>query len=373
MRFGYFDDEAREYVITTPHTPRPWINYLGTESFFSLVSGSQGGYSFYRDAKLRRLTRYRYNGVPADDNGRYLFIHDGTDVWSPSYAPCRVELDEYECRHGLGYTTVTGARNGVRVVRTTCVPRGADAEISRVVVTNLSTATKTLQLFTFVEFCLWDALDDQMNYQRNLSLAEVEIEGSAIYHKTEYRERRNHYAVFWVNKPIAGFDTDRDTFIGPERPLSAAVVPATGRAANSVVSGWYPIGSHQVDLTLAPGESTSFIVGLGYVENPTDKWEQGGPRGQGKWLPLWQGETPRVNKVPAHALMARFATDDQFDVALAELRSYFSDRLAHCTVRSADPRFDRTVNVWNPYQCLVTFNLSRSASYFETGIGRGMG
>ena len=374
MQFGHFDDAAREYVIETPDTPQPWINYLGTDGFYSLISHTQGGYCFYQDARLRRLTRFRYNDVPAGDNGRCLFVRDGTDVWSPGYAPCRVELDSFECRHGLGYTKVTGARGGVSVSTTTLVPLGTTAEISRVEVVNTSTEAKTISLFSYIEFCLWDALDDQTNYQRNLSLAEVEIDGSAIYHKTEYRERRNHYAVYWTNSPTAGFDTDRDSFVGKGRPLVQAIVPQSGRATGSVVAGWYPIGSHQIDLTLAPGQSRDIIFGLGYVENPADqKWEAPSAGVVSSHPPTPGPVTGIVNKAPARDLMARFSTTAQVEAALADLRSYWDGKLSNFVVHSADARLDRVVDIWNPYQCMTTFNLSRSASFFETGIGRGMG
>ncbi|MDR1449691.1 MAG: hypothetical protein LBI84_05755 [Propionibacteriaceae bacterium] len=359
MRFGHFDDSAREYVIETPDTPQPWINYLGCQDFFSLISHRAGGYAFFRDAKLRRLTRFRYNDVPADSSGRGLFVHDDGDVWSPSASPVRAALDEYECRHGLGYTRITGARGGVRVSTLYFVPLDAAAEVHKTTVSNLTGQPKRIRLFSYVEWCLWDALDDQLNYQRNLSLGETEVAGSVIYHTTEYRERRNHYAFFSVNQPIAGFDCDRDSFIGgPWRTLAEAVVPQRGQAGNSAASGWRPIASHALDIVLEPGESRDLVFVLGYVENPPEaKWEAPGT----------------VRKDLAEDLVARFATAEQADAAFAGLRSYWDGLLDGFRVRSDDPKLDRTVNCWNPYQCLVTFNLSRSASYFETGIGRGMG
>ena len=365
MRYGHFDDEAREYVVTTPHTPYPWINYLGSERFFSLISHQAGGYSFYRDARMRRLTRYRYNNIPADAGGRYLYVNDGGDVWTPSWLPVKADLDHFEARHGLGYTRITGERNGVRVDTLHFVPLGEDAEVQRITVTNTSPAAKELTLFTFVEFCLWNAQDDQTNYQRNLSLAEMEIEqdgpfGSAIYHRTEYRERRDHYAVFAVNTHADGFDTDRDTFVGPWNGLGEAAVPRAGASADSVASGWYPIGSHSVRVSLAPGESRTLVVVLGYVENPDDE----------KWA---DDAHQLVNRTRAHQLLERFATAAQADAAFNALREHWTGLLSTYSVSSPDEKLDRMVNVWNQYQCMVTFNMSRSASYFETGIGRGMG
>jgi cellobiose phosphorylase len=366
MRFGHFDDEAREYVITTPHTPYPWINYLGSEQFFSLVSHQAGGYSFYRDAKMRRLTRYRYNNIPADAGGRYLYVNDGGDVWTPSWLPVKADLDHFEARHGLGYSRITGERGGLRVETLIFVPLGENAEVQKVTFTNTSDAAKTFTAFSFVEFCLWNAQDDQTNYQRNLSIGEVEVEetgphgGSAIYHKTEYRERRDHYAVFGVNAQADGFDTDRDTFVGAYNSLGEAAVPRAGRSANSVASGWYPIGSHSVSVTLEPGESRELVYVLGYLENADDE----------KWA---DDAHQVVNKAGAHALLGRFATAEQADAAFDALRAHWTGLLSTYSVTSGDEKLDRMVNIWNQYQCMVTFNMSRSASYFETGIGRGMG
>ncbi|WP_028049240.1 GH36-type glycosyl hydrolase domain-containing protein [Cellulomonas sp. URHD0024] len=363
MRYGHFDDDAREYVITTPHTPYPWINYLGSEQFFSLVSHQAGGYSFYRDAKMRRLTRYRYNNIPTDAGGRYLYVNDGGDVWTPSWLPVKADLDHFEAAHGLGYTRITGERGGLSVETLLFVPLGETAEVQRVTVTNTSSQTKTVALFSFVEFCLWNAQDDQTNYQRNLSIGEVEVEqdgpfGSAIFHTTEYRERRDHYAVFGVNTKASGFDTDRDAFVGAYNGLGEAAVPRAGASSNSVASGWYPIGSHQVDVTLAPGESQTLTFVLGYVENE-DKWAD--------------DEHQVVNKEKAHALLGRFATTEQTDDAFDRLKAHWRRLLSTYSVSSTDEKLDRMVNVWNQYQCMVTFNMSRSASFFETGIGRGMG
>ncbi|WP_250443122.1 GH36-type glycosyl hydrolase domain-containing protein [Actinotalea sp. C106] len=366
MRYGHFDDETREYVITTPHTPYPWINYLGSEQFFSLISHQAGGYSFYRDAKMRRLTRYRYNNVPTDEGGRYLYVNDGGDLWTPSWTPVKAELDHFETRHGLGYTRITGERRGVRVESLFFVPMGEDAEVQKVTVTNTSEENKSLDLFSYVEFCLWNAQDDQTNYQRNLSIGEVEVEpegphGTAIYHRTEYRERRDHYAVYGVNTRATGFDTDRETFLGGVyRGLADPEVPLRGKATNSVASGWYPIGSHHLHVDLAPGESRTVTFVLGYLENPQDQ----------KWA---DDEHQVVNKERAHALLGRFATTEQVDAAFARLGEHWAGLLSTYSVSSSDEKLDRMVNVWNQYQCMVTFNMSRSASYFETGIGRGMG
>ncbi|MBD9014124.1 MAG: glycosyl transferase [Lachnospiraceae bacterium] len=358
MQFGHFDDVNKEYVIQTPKTPLPWINYLGMDGFFSLVSNTSGGYSFYKDAKLLRLTRYRYNSVPLDSNGHYFYIKDGDTVWNPGWQPTRTELDSYECRHGLGYTRFTSEKNGLKVEDLVFVPVKDSCEISRVTLTNDSDQEKQVSLFSYVEFCLWNAMDDMTNYQRNLSIGEVEVHGSTIYHKTEYRERRNHYAIYHVNAPVDGFDTDRDSFLGVYNGADRPDVVLAGESKNSIASGWYPIGSHHLKVTLKPGEAKTYVFLLGYVENPKDdKWEALGV----------------VKKAPALAMISRYDTAEKADAAFEELKKYWTGLLSRFTVQSPDEKLNRMVNIWNQYQCMVTFNMSRSASYYESGIGRGMG
>ncbi len=358
MKFGYFDDENREYVITTPRTPLPWINYLGCKDFFTLISNTCGGYTFYKDAKLLRMTRYRYNDVPNDINGKYFYIKEGDTIWNPGWKPTQTELDSYECRHGIGYSRFTGAKNKLEASVLTFIPMDDNCEISRIKLTNQGDSKKSISLFSYVEWCLWNADDDSRNFQRNLSTGEVEVTGSAIYHKTEYRERRNHYAVYSVNAPVDGFDTSRDAFLGEYRGAANPKVVEKGQATNSVAHGWSPIASHQINITLKPGESKTFVFVLGYVENPEDqKWEAHGI----------------INKNPAEAMLARYQTDADVDKAFAGLNAYWNELLSRYRVKSSNDKVDRMVNIWNQYQCMVTFNMSRSASYYESGIGRGMG
>ncbi len=358
MKYGYFNDADREYVITRPDTPYPWINYLGSEDFFSLISNTSGGYCFYRDARMLRLTRYRYNNVPTDCGGRYFYINEGGKVWTPGWMPVKTAYDSYECRHGMGYTKITSVVDGLKAEQTTFVPLGSSCEVNRVRLTNTTDKKKNFKLFSFVEFCLWNAWDDQTNFQRNYSIGEVEVMGSTIYHKTEYRERRNHYAVFSVNAPVDGFDTDRETFVGLYNGFDHPDVVFEGEAKNSVASGWAPIGSHMFNIELESGEEKSLIFVLGYCENPKDeKWEA----------------QDVINKKPANELLAKFRTDEQVDAALVALKAYWEELLSKYTLDSADEKLNRMVNTWNQYQCMVTFNMSRSASYFESGIGRGMG
>ena len=358
MQFGYFDDAQKEYVITTPRTPLPWINYLGSEEFFTILSNTAGGYAFYKDARLRRLTRYRYNASPLDADGYHVYIRDGGTIWNIGWQPTQAELDSYTCRHGMGYSIIESAKNGISARQELLVPRGDHCLLQRITVKNNSTEPRTVDVFPYVEFCLWDAMDDSSNFQRNYSIGEVEVEGSAIYHKTEYRERRDHYAVLWANREIAGFDTARDAFLGvygsPARPEAVL----SGGCTGSIAHGWAPVGAMQLHFELAPGQEEDFLLGLGYIENPqAEKFSAPGV----------------INKARAQEMMARYIRDDQFDRAMAELADFWSGLLSGYELRSGDKKLDRMVNIWNQYQCMVTFNMSRSASYFESGTGRGMG
>lgn len=358
MNFGYFDDSVKEYVITRPDTPLPWINYLGSDGFFSLISNTCGGYSFYRDAKLRRITRFRYNNVPTDDGGRMFYICDGDTVWSPAYLPVRTPLDHYRCRHGLGYSVFEGKKSGVSAELTVMVPMHTNMEVQKLVLRNESNFEKTLTLYAATEWCLWNAVDDSTNFQRNLNIGEVEVENSTIYHKTEYRERRNHYAFYSVNAPIAGFDTDRDSFLGHFRSWREPFAVEQRDSFNSIAAGWSPIAAFRLEVTLAPGEEKALLFRLGYAENPVEQ----------------KYSAPNIlNKEIAHKLLSGFETEAQFDTAMEELQAYWSGLLSHFTVKSSEKKLDRMVNIWNQYQCMVTFNMSRSASYYESGTGRGMG
>jgi cellobiose phosphorylase len=357
-QYGYFDDQKREYVITRPDTPLPWLNYLGSEEFFGLCTNTAGGYTFWKDAKLRRLTRYRYNNVPMDLGGRYLYIKDGDTIWNPGWKPVKTQLDHYECRHGLGYTRITGRKNGVEVEALFFVPPGENSEVWKVTVRNQSGGEKSLQLFSFVEFCLFEALNDMTNYQRTYSIGEVEVEGSAIYHKTEYRERRSHYTLFASTCDIDGFDTSRDAFVGVHNGLHEPQAVEAGAATGSIAHGWNPIGAHQINLKLQKDEEQSFAFLLAYVD---------------------QGELPKfdtsgkLNKKLGQELLAKYKRPGEIDEAFAKLQAGWNDLLSNFQASCPNEHVNRMANTWNQYQCMATFNLSRSASGYETGIGRGMG
>ncbi len=278
MRYGHFDDERREYVIDRPDTPLPWINFLGDHDFTGLISNTAGGYSFYKDARLRRLTRYRYNGAPLDTGGRHVYLHvdspsansAAVQFWSPSWRPVRTPLDAYECRHGLGYTTIRSSLSGIESTTRYFVPLDENLEIWELTLCNLREEAVQLSVFAAVEFNLWDALDDSTNYQRNLSIGEVEVVDGVIYHKSEYRERRNHFAYLAGSESVVGFDTQREAFLGPYRGWDSPSAVEAGQLAGSIAHGWQPIGALQASIQLPPGTRKKIIFVLGYFENPSD-------------------------------------------------------------------------------------------------------
>ena len=362
MRYGYFDDDHCEYVITRPDTPLPWINYLGTDAYFGIISNTAGGYSCYRDARLRRITRYRYNSVPPDAGGRYLYLRDnGTgDYWSPSWQPTQRDLDSYECRHGPSYTAIASARLGIRAETLYFVPLGETLEVWRLTVRNERTAPADLSVFSSAEFCLWDAQDDATNFQRNYSTGEVEVADGVIYHKTEYRERRNHFAYFACSQPLAGFDTQREAFLGPYRGWDRPLAVERGASSQSVAHGWAPHGSHHVRFTLGPGEAREVIFLLGYWENPADQ----------KFDPPGSGI---INKALVRPVIDRWLRPATVADGFRRLRESWAAVRSAMRVSTPDTDTDRMVNIWNPYQCMVTFNMSRSVSLFESGISRGVG
>ena len=362
MQFGHFDDEKREYVITQPDTPLPWINYLGCQAYFGLISNTAGGYSFYRDARLRRITRYRYNNAPFDFGGRYLYLRDDDagEFWSPSWQPTRHKLENYSCRHGMGYSIIGSTYKGIEAHTKYFVPMDENLEIWQMTVTNHRAAPASLSVFSSIEFCLWDAQDDSTNFQRNFSTGQVEIDDGVIYHKTEYRERRDHFAYFACSNDLAGFDTQRDVFLGPYRGWDSPAVVERGASANSVAHGWAPIGSHHVKLALKPGETRQVTFILGYHENPRDQ----------KFDPP---DSQTINKKTVKPTIAKYRNAANVDAAFEALRSYWDGLLSICRVTTPDADTDRMVNIWNAYQCMATFNMSRSASFYESGIGRGLG
>ncbi len=361
MEFGFFSDDTKEYIIEKPETPLPWFNYLGQGDFLALISNTATGYCFYKDARLRRLTRYRYNN-PRETGSRFLYLRDDDsgEYWSPTWQPVRKDLYNYRCKHGMGYTTISSLYLGIESTTRFFIPLDETLEIWDMGISNTTEQSRELSIFGCVEFCLWDAWDDATNYQRNLNIAEVEVEDGVIYHKTEYRERRNHFAYFACSEPVVSFETQREHFLGLYRGWDSPQGLEHEHLGNSIVHGWYPIGATQVTLQLEPGESRRIIYLLGYAEN--DQGEKFDPAGSNE-----------LNKRSVRPVIKRLLDPAGVDGAFQSLGEYWSQLQEIQRVDTPNEHINRMVNIWNPYQCMVTFNLSRSASYFDTGIGRGIG
>ncbi|MFH1619577.1 MAG: glycosyl transferase, partial [bacterium] len=350
LKYGYFDNEQKEYVITRPDTPLPWINYLGCEDYCALMSNTAGGYSFYRDAKERRLTRYRYNNIPMDRGGRYLYVRDNNskDFWSASWQPVLKDLRKYkyECRHGIGYTAISSVYSGIRTKTTYFVPLGENLEVWMMEVKNETKQTRDLTVASFIEFCLWDALNDMTDYQYNLNIGETVFKDNVIYHMSRYRVEKSYFAYHTcTNMKAASFDSDRTAFLGQYGSLEAPAAVKAGKGSNSIASGWSPVGSQFMNIKLKPGQTKTLIFLLGYSEK--------------------KGDLPRITK--------KFGSPSSVLKELEALKKYWEENLSHFRADTPDTDVNAMVNIWNQYQARTTFNWSRSASYYESGIGRGMG
>jgi cellobiose phosphorylase len=260
----------------------------------------------------------------------------------------------------MGYTVIGSRYRGIEAHTNYFVPLDENLEIWQLTITNQRSKRAALSVFSSIEFCLWDAQDDATNFQRNFSIGQVEVEDGVIYHKTEYRERRDHFAYFACSGKVEAFDTQRDAFVGPYRSWDKPVALERGRLANSVAHGWAPIGAHQVKAELAPGETRQIIFVLGYHENPRDQ----------KFDPP---DSQILNKRTVKPVIAKYLDSAHVDAAFQNLRRYWNGLLGILQVDTPDVHTNRMVNIWNAYQCMATFNMSRSASFYESGIGRGLG
>jgi cellobiose phosphorylase len=349
--YGYFDRPKKEYVITRPDTPLPWINYLGTDQYCALFSHTAGGYSFYKDASQRRITRYRYNNIPLDANGKYIYLRDDEtgEHWSTTWQPTRQDPKKYkyECRVGLSYNVIKSEYKGIATEGTYFVPEGETLEVWRVRVTNTGKKPRKLTAVSFVEFCLWDALNDMTDFQYNLNIAEMEVDkkSSTLYHLSRYRVYKDHYAYFSVNRPMASFDTEREQFLGPWGSLESPQSVREGKGKNTIASDWSPVGSHQVKLTIKPGATEELIYVLGFGFTKGDREDR----------------------------IAHYKKPANVQAAFDKLAKTWAENMSRFQCETPDEDVNLMAGTWNQYQCRTTFNWSRSASYYESGIGRGMG
>jgi cellobiose phosphorylase len=335
MQFGHFDDANKEYVIDRPDTPRSWSNYLGSTEYGAIITNNAGGYSFYKSAAIGRFTRLRFNAVPMDQPGRYIYLHDheSKDYWSASWQPVGKPLDQYksECRHGSAYTVISSEYNGIETETTYFVPLGRTFECWHVKLTNQSGKPSQLSAFTYVELAgNWDAWNDLINLQYTQHTVKMEVEDSIIDHGTN------------VNIPsmpdnFAEKDQGRHTFL--------ALAVEQGHCTNSLAVGDNGCGVLQARISLAPGETKEFLVLMGI----------GRGRDAGK------------------AAVEEFSNMAVVREELARLKSYWHERIAGLTVETPDPELNSMLNMWGPFNCLITYAWSRAASLIYAGERDGLG
>lgn len=343
--YGHFDSAAREYVITRPDTPTPWINYLGEGRYGGIISNTAGGYSFDRDPKNRRVTRYRYNGIPVDQPGRYIYLRDqesGT-YWSPTWQPTPAcKLDVYECRHGAAYTRIRSAYQGIAVDILYFVPPGASCEVWRLRLKNMGERTRRLRSFSYAEFSYFDAMNDLTNLDWAAHIVHSRVEEGVVYTGTHFRPET---IFFGASQPPSGFDTDREVFIGRSRDLANPLVVETGEPKNSLAPRGNNIGGLCHDFKLGPGEDKELIYVMGISEDPA----------------------------AIQAMLARYRTSSEVSAAFTALKADWNTFLSGMTVETPDAETNAMLNFWNPVQCRTTLYWSRFVSAYETGLGRGMG
>ena len=361
MQFGYFDDINKEYVITRPDTPRSWSNYLGSTEYGAIITNNAGGYSFYKSAAQGRFTRLRFNAVPLDQPGRYLYLrdHDNGDYWSASWQPVGKPLDEYksECRHGSAYTIISSEYAGIRAETTYFVPLGRNFECWRVRLTNLSGRPRRLSAFTYVEYVgNWSAYDDLINLQYTQHIVRMAVEGGIIDHGTnvnlplmpdnfEQKDQGRHTFLALVGSEVSGYDTDRTAFLGTYGSYANPAVVERGECSNSLAAGDNGCGVLESRIRLEPGETREFLVLMGV----------GTAREEGR------------------RAAGEFGNPEKVAQELAALKSYWHARIAGIDVETPDAEFNSMLNMWSPFNCLMTYAWSRAASLIYAGERDGLG
>lgn len=345
MNYGNFSQDGTEFIITRPDTPTPWINYLSNSQYCAMVSNTGGGYSFHMDPRDRRILRYRYNNVPVDRPGRYIYVRDNQNgrYWSPTWQPVQTSLESYECRHGLGYTTITSIRDGLKVKTTYFVPLKENLEVWQVTLENLAAAPRAFSIFSYAEFCLWRALSDQNDLQYIQNVAVCKYEQGVIYYSLF--DQVPGFAFFSSNGSITSWDCDRESFLGPYRSESNPIRVENGACSNSIALGGNPVAVTCNAIELGPREAKTIVFVLGVAKE----------------------------KPEARALLAKYLDPRTCERELLNVVEAWKAHVRSFHVETPSRDFDLMMNVWNPYQCKITFDWSRYVSLYETGIGRGMG
>jgi len=361
MQYGYFDDINKEYVITRPDTPRSWSNYLGSTEYGAIITNNAGGYSFYKSAAQGRFTRLRFNSVPMDQPGRYIYLHDheNGDYWSASWQPVGKPLDAYksECRHGSAYTIISSEYAGIRAETSYFVPLGSNYECWRVRLTNATNKPRRLSAFTYVEYAgNWSSYDDLINLQYTQHIVKMSVADNIIDHGTnvnipempdnfQEKDQGRHTFLALVGSEVSGYDTDRTSFIGTYRSYSNPLVVEQGQCTNSLAAGDNGCGVLQTRIRLEPGETREFLVIMGV------------------------GAATQEGRRAA----AEFSNLAKVDEELTRLKEHWHARIAGLTAVTPDPEFNSMLNMWSPFNCLMTYSWSRAASLIYAGERDGLG
>jgi cellobiose phosphorylase len=361
MKFGYFDDANKEYVIERPDTPRSWSNYLGSTEYGAIITSNAGGYSFFHSAAQGRFMRLRFNAVPLDQPGRYIYIHDqeSKDYWSTSWQPVGKPLDQYKsvCRHGTAYSVIRSEYAQIETETTYFVPLGRRFECWLVRTTNNSPKKRNLRLFTFVEYSNnWHVWQDSFNLQYTQFILRMDVVDQIIdqginvslpdmEEDFENHDQNRHTFMAVGGAEVRGFDTDREKFLGPYRTYANPLVVEKGQCANSIAVGDNGCGVLQVDMELQPGEAKEFVVLMGI------------------------GKAGREGK----AAVKEFDGPAKARAAFHALKAFWHRRLEGMSVKTPDPEFNSMMNMWNPYNCLITYAWSRAASLVYSGERDGLG
>jgi N,N'-diacetylchitobiose phosphorylase len=358
MQFGHFDEKNREYVIDRPDTPKAWSNYLGSTEYGAIITNNAGGYSFYKSGGMGRFIRFRFNSIPMDQPGRYVYFHDhgSKDFWSASWQPVGKPLDRFQsvCRHGTAYTVIASKYRGIESEVTYFVPLDRRFEVWKVRVTNATRKKRTLSAFTYLEYAgNWSAIDDLLNIQYVQYTAQMKVFDGIIDHGTNVhipempdqfkeKDQGRHTFQALAGARVTGYDTDREAFLGPYRTYADPIAVEKGKCSNSLAYGDNPCGSLQTRLTLNPGQTREFLVLVGIGR----AWDEG------------------------KRAVEEFSAPGRADEELAKVKAHWHAKLDGFSARTPDPELNATVNTWGLYNSLITFAWSRAASLIYSGIDR---
>lgn len=355
MQYGYFDLENKEYVITNPATPAPWANYLGDPEYGAMISNNAAGYSFVKSGANGRISRFRFNSDMALP-GRYIYIRDNEDgdYWSASWQPVGKPLDKFknECRHGTAYTVITSEYAGIKSETTYYVPLGKTYEVWRAKVINTSGKERKLSVFGFVEFTNENNYEqDQVNLQYSLFISRTSFEENKILQHINENDGvdetgSNHRERFFgmVGAPITAYNGSLSSFIGPYRTYSDPIAVERGKCDNELNFNSNSCGALQSDIILKDGETAELIYILGQKDN-----------------------------IQASAILDEYKSEGRADADIAELKKFWHGQLSNFKVETPSDEFNNMINVWNAYQCFITFIWSRAASFVYCGLRNGYG